>query len=119
VPYTGAAYSSIFSTSSSGGTDIDVSFTFTASSGSVTLTGLGPTFFFNYTSADVNNRFVDATGISLIESATSIPLYNGSAFDISVVHDSVSAIPEPSTYAAFAGLAALGLAMVRKRRRTA
>jgi autotransporter-associated beta strand protein len=45
----------------------------------------------------------------------SVSLTN-SGHDLSVNYTGASAVPEPSTYAAFAGLAALGLATLRRRR---
>lgn len=44
---------------------------------------------------------------------------SGNAIDASIINISVSPIPEPASFAAFAGAAILGLAAVRRRKRAA
>jgi hypothetical protein len=46
------------------------------------------------------------------------PVTSASLFNTAVIGGAVSAIPEPSTYALLGGFAALGLAVVRRRRTT-
>jgi hypothetical protein len=41
---------------------------------------------------------------------------NGASYDTTGLVATVTAIPEPATYAALAGLAALGLAWLKRRR---
>ena len=70
--------------------------------------------------ADYTSSFSQSTNLSFLNSTNS-RLFVGSegsgvTFDSFVV--TTSAIPEPGTYAAFAGLAALGLAAYRRRRAT-
>lgn len=45
-----------------------------------------------------------------------VNVYNGSFLSVGAAEISFSAVPEPSTYAAVAGLGALGFALVRRRR---
>ncbi|MBI2812785.1 MAG: PEP-CTERM sorting domain-containing protein [Opitutae bacterium] len=92
--------------SGGGNSGIDIALGFSATTGTTTLVGQGPTFFVDYSPAGPPFTF--------LESVSSFTLLLGTGGqNISVVH---SAIPEPSTYAMFAGVAALGLAIVRRRK---
>ena len=55
------------------------------------------------------------SGLYSIDATTGVATLIG-AFDSGITSLAVSAVPEPSTYAAFAGLAVLGLAASRRRR---
>ena len=55
------------------------------------------------------------SGLYSIDATTGVATLIG-AFDSGITSIAVSAVPEPSTYAAFAGLAVLGLAASRRRR---
>lgn len=93
-------------------------------------TQVGPTLFepaFNYISSpppdpsfrhlyNIDTIRTGVTGIRFDVPAVGNNTYQGAAIDeIEVYATHASAIPEPSTYAAFAGLAALGLAAWRRR----
>ncbi len=60
-----------------------------------------------------DSSFTDIAGFQLIANGVGAPV----AFTLENLAASPSAVPEPSTYAAFAGLAALGLALIRRRQR--
>jgi hypothetical protein len=92
------------------------------SAGSGTLTLSGGTLFltegtgFSYTSSyQLFNGFSDTSYSALTISGYDTSLYSASISDGGALN--FSAVPEPASYAAIAGVAALGLAVLHRRKR--
>lgn len=88
------------------GNQVVFAFDSTGSESSLTLTGTG---------TKISYAGFDAGAITNLESQTNIPFFNGATgfSDISV---SVSAVPEPGSFALFLGLATFGFLNFRRRR---
>jgi hypothetical protein len=115
--YGSAPFDAYLDMTGSGGNAYGLNFNFSATSGATTLTGQGPASYVNYAGPDMNSSSLDATALGFIEGTSSLPLVAGTGVGpLSIVFDSrVSAIPEPSTYAALLAACALGLAAYRRR----